>query len=266
MASFCSKNIDVITAVNYNDKYPGASCLPNNGAGWPVSSVDSNSGLVSSSLVDSQIATLLGKPVTTSVPGYNNGPSVEVSVTYNAPSLTEASRNHPQTDTSPAAAFSNASAKLRTNIESEYCFYYKRYIYILTEVLQIAASSNTRNLASDSGYQEKKANTEAINAKLNQILQILQGLINSRLRSLNQYYGQNSGVNQVNQELDQNRQDLLRHTNLLKNHELEKDVQSAMITYTIEKNSSSRNLMAIYGFLNIVAVGMIFYLYRNARS
>jgi hypothetical protein len=261
MSGFCSQNTETITETNYTDSYPGRlSCLPNGGSGWPASSVDSKTGLVSSKLVDSQIAALLSRKIT-----YNdeNGRAVDVAPT--APSLTQTSDYFPQVNTNPANAFSTTASILRTNIQNEYCFYYKRYMYILKDILNIAAMSKGSNLTSNTGYQKKKLNTEAINLKLNQILQILQGLVNSRLVSLNQYYGPGTGVNQVNRELDINRNDLIRHTNLLKNSEMEKEVQAAMIDYTIEKNSSSRNLLAIYGFLNIVAVGMLFYLYRSTK-
>ena len=261
MSGFCSQNTERITDANYTDLYSaGKSSLPNGGAGWAVGVVDSRSGLVPTSLVDAHIAMLLSQSFPTID---NSGKSVQS--TIEAPSLTETSTNHPQTNINPASAFSKNAAMLRTNIESEYCFYYKRYIYILTDILQIAATTNSTVLASDPGYQQKKIKTEALNAKLNQILQILQSLVNSRLTSLNKYYGTNSGVNQVNIELDHNRNDLIRHTNLLKNSEMENQVRAAMIDYTIEKNSSSRNLLAIYGFLNIVAVGMIFYLYRSTK-
>ena len=115
-------------------------------------------------------------------------------------------------------------------------------------------------------YVTKKGNTERLNSKLNQILQILQTLVNSRLSTLKGYYGTDSGVNALNRQLDTTRADLIKHSELLKKHDLEKDAKSAMVEYSIEKNSSSRNLLAIYGFMNIVAAGLIFYLYRTAKS
>ena len=105
-----------------------------------------------------------------------------------------------------------------------------------------------------------------MNSKLNQILQVIQALVNSRIASLNTYYGTDTGVNQVNTYLDATRTDLLNHSKLLKNAAMEKDLKSAMVDYTVEKNSSSRNLMAIYGFMNIVAAGLIFYLYRTVKN
>jgi hypothetical protein len=95
---------------------------------------------------------------------------------------------------------------------------------------------------------------------------VLQAIVNSRMTSLRNYYGRDSGVNQVNTYLDTTRTDLLVHSKLLKNMSMEKDLKSAMVDYTVEKNSSSRNLLAIYGFMNIVAAGLIFYLYRTAKE
>jgi hypothetical protein len=84
--------------------------------------------------------------------------------------------------------------------------------------------------------------------------------------SLKSYYGEKSGVNELNTQLDETREELIKHAKLLKKNDLEKDAKSAMIEYSIEKNSSSRNLLAIYGFMNIVAAGLIFYLYRSVKS
>ena len=115
-------------------------------------------------------------------------------------------------------------------------------------------------------YIKKKNDTEVLNSRLNQILQVIQALVNSRTTSLKNYYGTTTGVNQVNEYLDTTRTDLLNHSKLLKNVSMEKDIKSAMVDYTVEKNSSSRNLLAIYGFMNIVAAGLIFYLYRSSKS
>jgi NADH:ubiquinone oxidoreductase subunit C len=127
-----------------------------------------------------------------------------------------------------------------------------------------AATQDSKKLGAD--YIQRKNHTEALNSKLNQILQIIQALVNSRIESLKEYYGTDTGVNQVNTYLDTTRTDLLNHAKLLKNKAMEKDLKSAMVDYTVEKNSSSRNMLAVYGFMNIVAAGLIFYLYRSSKS
>jgi hypothetical protein len=73
-------------------------------------------------------------------------------------------------------------------------------------------------------------------------------------------------VNALNSNLDTMRTQLIAHSTQLQSASLETDVQTAMIDYTLEKNASSRNLLAVYGFMNIVAVGLLFYLYRSSKK
>jgi hypothetical protein len=147
MSGFCSQNTETITDANYTDTFSGKlSCLPNGGAGWSGGSVDPKTGLVSSSLVDSQIAALLARKIT-----YTNENGHAVDVAPIAPSLTQTSDHFPQVNTNPANAFSTTAAILRNNIQNEYCFYYKRYMYILKDILNTAATTKGSNLASNSG-------------------------------------------------------------------------------------------------------------------
>lgn len=40
-------------------------------------------------------------------------------------------------------------------------------------------------------------------------------------------------------------------------------LQNDMLNYSIEKNRAARNLLTLYGFLNLTAVGMLLYIYRS---
>jgi hypothetical protein len=248
MGDFCSDNKETITNANYTATFKGTSCLPMGGQGFAKSSIATN-GTIDSTLLKNHVKALLDREV-----------EIETG---------KAKASAPRTiqqlkEMNPAEDFSKASAKLRDNIHKEYCFYYKRYIFILREILMQAATQEASQLGA--AYQTKKTNTEALNSKLNQILQIIQAIVNIRMESLKDYYGKDTGVNQTNKYLDDTRGDLINHSKLLKNLAMEKDLKSAMVDYTVEKNSSSRNLLAIYGFMNIVAAGLIFYLYRTAKN
>jgi len=140
----------------------------------------------------------------------------------------------------------------------------KRYIFILQDLLLTSATLASQRLPPE--YTTKKENTAKINSKLNQILQVLQALVNSRNASLKSYYGTDTGVNMLNRQLDTTRAELIRHSDILKKSDLEKETKAAMIEYSLEKNSSSRNLLGIYVFMNVVAAGLIFYLYRGAEA
>jgi len=240
MGDFCSANKETITLTNYNAKFTGTSCLPRGGQGFSKSSIN-DKGLVNSDEMKNHIKALLDEQKAL------------------APETIKQLE-----EMNPAEDFTKAAAKVRDNINKEYCFYYVRYVFILRDILMQAATQESSKLGD--AYIKKKNDTEALNSRLNQILQVIQGLVNSRTTSLKNYYGTTTGVNQVNEYLDTTRTDLLNHSKLLKNVSMEKDIKSAMVDYTVEKNSSSRNLLAIYGFMNIVAAGLIFYLYRTSKS
>jgi hypothetical protein len=233
-----------VTASNFTTLYTASaasgsvaptSCLPAGGAFTAVSDLETN-GNVKTARLQTHVAGLI--------------------TTYNAtvPGLAT-------NDLALIKTFQTNTAKLRDDIKKEYCYYYSIYEFILNDYLVKAASAAT---AADAAAQ--LVGVVKINTQLNQILQIYQALINSRNTSLRAYYTGTSNLNTLNTEIGNVRTTLKNQALILESATSDADIKSAMIEYSIEKNQSSRNLLAIYGFMNIVAVGLIFYLYRSAKS
>lgn len=209
--SICSQNTEIITRSNYNKPYSATrSCLPNGGAGFSPTLINTYSGVIDSNALNTYVETIL-----------------------------------------PASI---------GNITNEYCFYYKRYTYSLQQLLIYAA--NVREPRNRYEYDQQqqtnryqirlKENTQQLNSILNQILQILQAVIYKSGSSMPDYY-------------QSARDRLLSEMRKLENTDIEKDAKKSMLDYTVEKNSASRNLLSMYGFLNVVAIGMLVYLYRSSK-
>ena len=231
-----------ITKANYLTAYtstPAFTSLPTD-----VSTIISADGTVNRSALQTHVASLIASKATPPQPA-----SIESSA--RDPSIANPTKN-----------FADSAATLRTNIQKEYCWYYKRYNWAMQRILM--------NVASDTGEVDDSLKNGAItlNTKLNVILLIMKGIVNNRLTTLQSYYGQsNSGmINAINMELDDTRNNLVKHSIKLQDNDLKSDVQSAMIEYSLEKNSSSRNLLAIYGFMNIIAAGLLFYIYTKSKA
>jgi hypothetical protein len=246
MPSFCESanptDTAAITKANFLSAYastPPFTCLPSD-----ISSIISADGTVNRSALESHVRTL-------------------ISLRANPPQATniESSARDPDV-ANPTKDFADRAATLRTNIQKEYCWYYKRYDWAMQRILM--------NVTSTSGEVDDSLKNGAItlNTKLNVILLIMKGIVNSRLSTLNTYYTGGSGtgqINAINMELDNTRNNLVNHSRRLQNNDMKSDVQSAMIEYSLEKNSSSRNLLAIYGFMNIIAAGLLFYIYTKSK-
>lgn len=147
---FCSDTSDVVSTSNYNTDMPGTSVLPavSGGSSGFTRNTD---GTVAQSTVDSWVSQLL--------------PREGVIV----PST--ASR-----DPQSAAAFAQKAKELRTKINSEFCYYYRRYTYVVPLLLNKAVSAPKATLDADADYQALKTSAIKINKKLNDIIELLNGI------------------------------------------------------------------------------------------
>jgi|Laugresu1bdmlbsd_1035121.scaffolds.fasta_scaffold06329_4 hypothetical protein len=228
--AFCN-SAEIITLTNYSVKYPGISSLPG-GEPFP----EDSTGNVASAALNTQLSSLMAR-----VGGSNQ----------------EISRQD-------ASIFASGSDQLRILIQNEYCYYYRRYRFGLTKLLNDATAAT---LPAD--YNATKTNTVKLNKILNHVIQLLQRLLEMRQGTLNSYYGTDAGQNGVantNSNLNATLLSLQQHSTALKDNKMEQNVKSSMIDYTIEKNESSRNLLAVYSFMNIVAVGILYQLYTNTAQ
>lgn len=169
--------------------------------------------------------------------------------------------------------YSTNSATLRSKIQNEYCYYFKAYQYGLNLLFTNIITPPDPTYLTSQAYTTLKNNVTKLNTKLTQIITVMQKINVQRSATLTTLYNAGSttdtvnsiNVNDWNSDLDATKKKLISNSTALKNKYLDKDVKLAMIDYTLEKNSSSSNLLAIYGFMNIVAVGMLYYLYRSSR-
>lgn len=183
--------------------------------------------------VDAYIKALLIK-TTSAAP-----PSVNLKATNSAPiPLSE----------SQAKAYSLNAATLRDSIKVEFCYYYTRYRWALCALLNGVGGSSMQ------------ADVQNLNTILNMILTILNGLMSSRNSTLTNYY-KDDGINALNSQLDQVSKELVTNSMILQSGSLESDLKTAMTDYTLEKNQSSQNMLAIYGFMNIIAISLLYYAY-----
>jgi hypothetical protein len=270
--AFCSRNTETIGFANFATSYTGVlptlTSTPNNFECLPTPDGFSSSfvtnGIVTDNKLTEHITDLLTK------------------INANPPTTAN------QSNVNQAATFATNSKKLRTALETEYCYYYVRYKFGLEQVLTAATSqalssttvANTTsadstiiNQTPSITYGSAKTTTVLLNKKLNELIQIMQKLQSIRFESLNtgadSYYSKfNSSATDsttFNGKLKAQQESLAAQSALLQSGSFNDDVKQSMIDYTLEKNASSRNLLAVYGFMNIVAVGLLFYMYKASK-
>jgi len=237
MPSFCPVSTIDITTANYMALYTQPQGVPS--AVPPLTVFKTiTTGTTTSITIDNTVL----NPFVTSFLNYASAPSTIT----------------PAADMNVAESFATKSKTLRDSMQAEFCWYYNRYIWALDKLLTETAQPGGVTVPN------LRVNVGELNKKLNGILLVMKASVNSRMNTLNGYY--TTDINSQNQALDNARNKLAQHSAILQNNDLKSDVQAAMVDYSIEKNSSSRNLLAVYGFMNIVAVGLLFYLYTNTKE
>jgi hypothetical protein len=148
-------------------------------------------------------------------------------------------------------------------IAEEYCFYYIRYKYVLEVLFEKLMSASSQAETSAQTRQDINQHLEqakSINMKLNDIIQITNFLAKKRGEEMK---GQNTEINMLNDSITSNFDALKKHDNMLKQETSLADLRKSMVEYSQEKNLSAQNLLALYGFLNLVALGLLFYIART---
>ena len=232
--SVCANNTDQINVNSFGQDFDSSKSVLPSGTGFSQIGQD---GIVDETALNNWVNSLLTREEA------------------KAPTASSANPN-------PAEEFARKAQSLRSKINDEYCFYYVRYTWGLTNVLTTAATVPGASASSD--YINRKERLKTINGRLNQILQVTQALQKHRAQSLKNYYS--TDLNALNKDLNDTRESLIKHSKILATNEMEMNVRKAMVDYTVEKNSSSRNMLGIYVFMNIVAGGLLYYIYKTAKS
>lgn len=148
-------------------------------------------------------------------------------------------------------------------IQSEFCYYYVRYKYALQDLFDTLSMTSAGSTLTDpqrKTIETKIANAKALNIKLNDIIQFTNFLATTRASEMRD---QNSTINSLNTNITDIYSRLQAQNDILKKEDSITDLRKRMVEFTQEKNQSASNLLSLYGFLNLVAVGLLFYVARS---
>lgn len=150
------------------------------------------------------------------------------------------------------------------DIGSEFCFYYVRYKFSLDDLFNTLVSTSTaKNELTDAqknAINAKLATARGFNQKLNDIIQITNYVAVARSEEM---VDQNEEINALNSSIQETYSKLAQANELLKREDSGSELKKRMVEFTQEKNLSANSLLSLYGFLNLVALGLLFYISRS---
>ena len=241
MSSFCTggkaASIPSFTDVEINDTYP-------NGVLPDLSSLTLTDGLASQDWLNAQIQTLETNkrlPITTDIKNVASAP-------FNSPDSKD-----------PLNEYVTKENEFTQQLKAEYCFYESRYFAALDRFLQAVADASLRN---DKAVviQQRLDTARKLNQKLNVLTQLVNAISKHRYSSTEKF---NQEINSINNGLKSRGEQLIEQAKILEKETAAADLHKRMVEYTVEKNKVNTSLLSVYAVLNIVALGMIFYIART---
>jgi hypothetical protein len=148
--------------------------------------------------------------------------------------------------------------ELMNNLKSEYEYYYIRYQESLKTFLNHLANSQIKDTTAET--TEWLNITRNLNTILNDLYQIFTYLSSYYLTQTKE---NNKTINDINDQLSQRSRLINSHGDILNKSNANKELYDKMADYSKEKAKATNNLLSIYACMNMVALGILFYVYKS---
>jgi len=241
MATFCSINKSVDHSTDWNTPYPGSNSI--------VAAIGNNSvsrdtnGLISNSAISGLVQSLTSSGVVPMLPP-NSAIAADLEV------------------------FLIKDTAFIEGAKAEYCYYNERYAWSITQLFGSLVGPNGQAYMTVTSAQQATINkylqaSVQLNQSLNDITQILKGVAASRINSAKSL---GSDILKLNKELEDTEQGLAKQKEILTKGNDTTLLYKEMEKYSKQKNNYTANMLMMYSFLNITALGLLFYVYRSASE
>lgn len=160
--------------------------------------------------------------------------------------------------------FMKKQSELLNNIQAEYCFYESRYKYSLEKLFSTIGQSYINNTDDvQNTIKSYLTSSQELNQKLNDLTQIINGVTEDMLSLNSDLEDKVKAFDKQNKE----QQLKLQYQNkVISSNQASTELNKQMVKFTEQKAKYSNNLLGLYSFLNIVALGLLVYVYKSARD
>lgn len=169
-------------------------------------------------------------------------------------------KNSPEVVRSLLVGLGEREKKTMDEIQNEFCYNFVRYQWSLNQLFAKLVETSKKDVLTDNDKNEiqKFLNlAKEYNQKLNDIIQLTNFIAAKRASEMGM---QNTRINELNNSLSSMFNRLANTNQSLRKEDALVQLRQRMVEYTQEKNASAANLLGLYGFLNLVALGLLFYI------
>lgn len=194
----------------------------------------------------------------------SNGLLTNTAITNHITTKLQANNILPKDNDVPAK-YNEKMDKFIKYAKEEYTYYYERYKYALsvlfTKIIDTYRIEQSTT-AVPAAVQTALDDVAAVNLKLNDILSVVQ-TVSTNMH--NAAVATNTQVTEMMKTMLENKDRMEKQGNMIRSNQASSNIQKEMVKYTEEKARYNDNLLKVYSFLNIVALGVLLYVYKAAE-
>jgi len=153
--------------------------------------------------------------------------------------------------------------QLLQNAKKEYSFYNDRYKYTLNQLFNnIRSGYSLQSVDSQNAVKKFLTLSTGLNMKLNDCIQLMKGISDDMITSSN---AMQKELETLNTKMKEDKARLDYQSGIIKSNDAAAKIHKEMVRFTEEKTRYNDNLLKLYSFLNVIALGLLFYIYRAAE-
>lgn len=144
-------------------------------------------------------------------------------------------------------------------IREEYCFYLARYKFAFRQLISNIANATAGSTGVLQSVENYTQVTVRLNRKLQDLSQIANAIADDQYATTQNFQ---HSINDANDEIQKYFDTLREHASILRKEVPAVELKKRMVEYTQEKARANKNLLSLYFFLDVVALGLLFYVYK----
>lgn len=158
--------------------------------------------------------------------------------------------------------YTKKQAELLKNVQDEYCFYDARYKYSLEQLFNAIRQGYTNNTGdAQAAVQKYLQSTQALNQRMNDLTQIINGVTDDMLSSSSNL---ESEIRSFDAQIRGQKEKLAAQNKVISSNQATMELNKQMVKFTEQKAKYSDNLLSLYAVMNIVAFGLLVYVYKSS--
>jgi len=161
-------------------------------------------------------------------------------------------------------SFVSRQETLINNIKAEYDFYESKYETALNNLFNSIREGYDNNTTENiTRINNNLTTTQNLNKKLNDLTQIINGITGYMLSSTS---GLETQIRTFDNLIRDKQDKLQKQNRIITSSQATTELNKEMVKFTEQKSKYSNNLLGLYSFLNVVALGLLVYVYKSSNE